>query len=421
MQRFVLGTVLIGWMASSASSSSTRAAEPGPDAPNLLRAEFDMVGAHTVDGAANGIAVVGGHAYVATPSYDPNSAPYGILRILDIRNPERPIRYGDPMLTGFKPLLRAAGTRVYIGEGGNLRIYDASTPGNLSLLGGYSWPGDGEFPKPDTLFWMEVTGDRAWVKLWVEGLNVLDIGDPARPRKLARADFGRESYRFHVSGSRFYLFADAQQAGYSVLDVSDPTQPEMLGNSPASLGAIRALQVAGTTAYTVGSAGFQVLDISDPLQPKVVGRCEVTEGHESLEVIGERVYLAGTHGVEAVAVGSPARPYSLGSDFRAGAISQFAVEGDRLYLAGQRGVFILSIRVGSPQQFDWRSPASPVLALNRPYALQAGVESGLPVRFRVESGPAAVVAGELWVTNLGPVTVVAEQPGDATRLPVRET
>ncbi len=78
--------------------------------------------------------------------------------------------------------------------------------------------------------------------------------------------------------------------------------------------------------------------------------------------------------------------------------------------------------MAAEEQFiRWRTPASEVLALNVPHALKADASSGLPVTFRVERGPAHIQAGALVITNVGTVTVKAEQPGNTKYAPVELT
>ncbi len=73
------------------------------------------------------------------------------------------------------------------------------------------------------------------------------------------------------------------------------------------------------------------------------------------------------------------------------------------------------------QTLNWTSPATNgVLYPGKPVPLVATASSGLPVSFRVESGPAMIVDGSLVATNWGRVWVTAEQLGDATFLAVGE-
>jgi hypothetical protein len=72
------------------------------------------------------------------------------------------------------------------------------------------------------------------------------------------------------------------------------------------------------------------------------------------------------------------------------------------------------------QTVTWTSPrTNEVLVLGRPYPSVAGVQSGLPVTFRIQSGPAFITNGSIVATNPGPITVVAEQAGNGSFAPTR--
>ncbi|MBE7504600.1 MAG: hypothetical protein HS113_30765, partial [Verrucomicrobiales bacterium] len=73
------------------------------------------------------------------------------------------------------------------------------------------------------------------------------------------------------------------------------------------------------------------------------------------------------------------------------------------------------------QTLTWTGAAGPALALNTPHPLGVTASSGLPVTLTVESGPATLVNGVLTITGPGRVRVTAEQPGDPTYAPVRES
>lgn len=67
-----------------------------------------------------------------------------------------------------------------------------------------------------------------------------------------------------------------------------------------------------------------------------------------------------------------------------------------------------------PQTLNWTAPDHPVLPLGALHPLRAEASSGLPVQFRVLSGPASIVGDQLLVTNVAEVSVIAEQLGDET-------
>jgi hypothetical protein len=75
-----------------------------------------------------------------------------------------------------------------------------------------------------------------------------------------------------------------------------------------------------------------------------------------------------------------------------------------------------------PQSIAWSTPkAGRVLLLDQDYPLAATASSGLPVSFRVDSGPAYLHGDAVTATNIGAIFITAEQAGDANYAPARET
>jgi len=93
-----------------------------------------------------------------------------------------------------------------------------------------------------------------------------------------------------------------------------------------------------------------------------------------------------------------------------------------LFRTATRVVLVLAASLPAssavPQSLRWIAPEQQVLPIGIPHPLRAEASSGLPVRFRVFSGPAVIEGDRLVVTNVDEVSVLAEQPGDGTFGPV---
>jgi hypothetical protein len=83
--------------------------------------------------------------------------------------------------------------------------------------------------------------------------------------------------------------------------------------------------------------------------------------------------------------------------------------------AGSRNMYGVVVTRRRHQTLTWVAPApGTVLLAGQPYPLQATADTGLPVTFRVESGPAILLGGAVYALGSGTVVLVAEQAGDAT-------
>ena len=110
-----------------------------------------------------------------------------------------------------------------------------------------------------------------------------------------------------------------------------------------------------------------------------------------------------------------------------GALDQFAAAGvkipdnwrGRILNLGGKGVFPFQVfallrSVSQTIQFD---PIPDQEIKNRAFVLSATSGSGLPVKFRVVTGPAVINGSQLSFQGIGQVTVAAEQAGDAVNSP----
>ncbi|MBE7500178.1 MAG: hypothetical protein HS113_07690 [Verrucomicrobiales bacterium] len=260
------------------------------------------------------------------------------------------------------------------------------------------------------------------------GLVVFDIRNPDAPIRVGGFKTQGWSMATDVAGQTAFL-AD-RHGGLYVLDVSDPSRPTRLGGFLSPVG-VSDVRVVGNLAYLVGRPALQVLDISQPAQPRLIGTTDLTNW-TSIDGSGRRLHLAGDlafvqtfngvafNGVEVVDISDPADPMPTGQPLN-GARSVFA-QDQRAYVTFQEGrLQLFEMRRADPQVLTWEGAAGPVLELDTPHPLQATAGSGLPVSFRVESGPATITDGRLTITGHGTVAVTAEQAGDANFAPVSET
>ena len=71
------------------------------------------------------------------------------------------------------------------------------------------------------------------------------------------------------------------------------------------------------------------------------------------------------------------------------------------------------------EAIDWSSPKEGArFLLGKPYSLLAESDSGQPVSFRIEEGPAVIEGSHIIGTGLGPITAVAELTGGDDEAPV---
>ena len=248
-----------------------------PEAPREI-ASFDTGEIYTAVAWRNGF------AYLATAH----------LRIVDLRDPERPSEaaFVEENLND----LFVRGGLLYALRPSELRIYDVSTPAAPVLLGTTSVRREAQR--------VVAGGDGLAFVGHDEGFEVLDVADPAAPRRLGEYRSPWWAARdFEVRGRRLYVAAQ-QWAGVEIFDLADPASPRRLGGS-GSHGDTDAVAVAGRLAFaaTEGS-GLRVLDVGDPRRPVELGVYPTPAFANRLDLAGRTVLLnTWTLGLEVVRLG----------------------------------------------------------------------------------------------------------------------
>ncbi|RDC64885.1 T9SS type A sorting domain-containing protein [Adhaeribacter pallidiroseus] len=98
-----------------------------------------------------------------------------------------------------------------------------------------------------------------------------------------------------------------------------------------------------------------------------------------------------------------------------GGYSGSGISGDKTGASrGNTDYWVVKLKAGSnkPQKITFAA-IPPKTVYDKPFALQATASSGLPVIFRVISGPATIKGNLITLTGGGTVTIEASQPGNA--------
>jgi hypothetical protein len=239
------------------------------------------------------LAVSAGYAYLADGEAG--------LQVLDIRNPARPQRVGG---------CDAAGSSV-----------------GVVIADGYAYVAECHS--------MNSRG----------GLQVIAVQDPSNPRPLGRCDLGQDVMDVAVSGQ--YAYVACETIGFQVVDISNPAEPRRIGgDSGQGTGTRLAVAVSGEHAYVAGGGLLEVLDIRNPLQPQRVGR-DATSPAEDVAVSGDYACVVCSSAPEfrIIAIRDPTAPHLVsGLEIAAPAI-RVTVSGDHAYVTGRQGdLYLINIR-----------------------------------------------------------------------------
>jgi hypothetical protein len=175
-----------------------------------------------------------------------------------------------------------------------------------------------------------VAGDYAYVADGDNGLNIINISNPANPVKVG---FYLASYLIQdvvVAGNYAYI-AEGWYHGFRILDISTPANPTEVGFYETQ-GFVCAVAVSGRYAYVDDAyTGFFILDISNPAVPNVVGSYEMADPTADMAVAGDYAYFS-SDGLMIIDISNPVAPKEVGFYDLHEITIDIAVEGNYAYL-----------------------------------------------------------------------------------------
>lgn len=316
------------------------------------------------------------------------------LVVIDVRNPEEPIRsiyqyrtYGEPLdIAGGIQLPGQEIPLVFAASGSRgLQIVTWTDPVHPTALASYDLPsnayGIAVEIRPDATYAYVTDRDR--------GLHVVDVTNPTRPVQLATYDTGGMPWNVTLTGTLAYVATG--NPGLHLVDVADPAHPSNVGiYDPLPWGAddfVRDVAVAEATAYVSDRAAgaLRLVNVSDPTQPADLDRLDTHGGAYSLVTAGHYVFLAdGNAGLRIYDASVPDKLSEVGAYQPSGIVVDVTVSGTLAFLSGREdGVHLV----------DVSNPAQPQLIATRHVAGGSvwGVALAGDIAF-LAAGAAGVVA-----------------------------
>jgi hypothetical protein len=155
-----------------------------PANPTLLGGDTSLRGLYDVD-------VVNNHAYVSFDNVESG------LAIFAVSNAVRPTLLGRYTLSKARSV-DVVGSVAYVTDGDVLRILDVTDPGNIKPLGLYK-------SSPHTFTYAQVVGNLAFITEIPDGVEVVDLADPANPRTIASNHTTPQAYSLQVIDDLVYV------------------------------------------------------------------------------------------------------------------------------------------------------------------------------------------------------------------------
>ncbi|WP_013334240.1 Calx-beta domain-containing protein [Gloeothece verrucosa] len=314
------------------------------------------MGTYDTPGKANKVVVVGNLAYVADL--------YQGLQIIDISNPNSPILKGTYNTSGAGGIafydasgsthdVKIVGNYAYIADGYNgLQIIDITNPASPVLKGRYDTPSYAHS--------VTVVGNLAYVADELSGLQIIDITNPAAPVSKGTYDTTGAAYSVTVAGNYAYV-ADWESSELQVIEITKSIAP-ILKSTYKTSGSPWEVAVKGNYAYVAQHNGnLDIINISNPNSLTKVGSYKMADSAYGITIVNNLAYIAANNaGVQVLDISNPVTPILKGSYDTTGKAVGVSVVGNSVYVADwQSGLQILNVNPN-----DWSQPAPTDITLS---------------------------------------------------------
>jgi len=246
-------------------------------------------------------------------------------------------------------MLRIDGGRAYLAAGNTLTILDISNPAAPKRAGAYELP--------DRIWGFSVKGSRAYMACDLHGVEILDVSNPA---KVTRAGYYKTKGQAHSVDifGKTALVAD-HMLGVVYLDISNEAKPVLLGSVFVE-GYPRYVAVFGSLLYAVDSpAGFYVVDpaAAEPLDP--LGAIQTADAgfgrvisigmSDQSDTKGQKIAaVSGGRVLQIYDVSKPAAPVLLSTFATPGRGPRMAMKGRTAYVADNaQGIQVVDLSTPS--------------------------------------------------------------------------
>lgn len=336
------------------------------------------IGSYLFAEELRGIATDGSHAFVAAGESG--------VHVLDLSPVAQPQRLNTIETMGIAKGVALAGSTLLIAQD-----WGGVTSMQVDASGKATWAG--ESVVPDEAYKVAVEGEYAyvasryglhvlrihpgggleWLSRWEDrgsatrraedvavsngvvfvaygslGLQILDVSDPLRVRRLARYPTASGANSIALTGNRAYVGG----GWLHIFDVTAPANPTLIGFLPGIIG----VAVSGRYAFGTAEGGLQVIDIANPFAPQAVARCPDAQGSEVV-IAGQYVYVAGM-GLHVVDIRDPLNPRRVAGN-SAFQCRDLAVAGNRVFVAAdQDGVQVLPLYGAGTETLRLEAPTA---------------------------------------------------------------
>ena len=241
----------------------------------------------------------------------------GEIRIYDVSSSSRieQLTWKDYLskivIGSFVESVALEGSTLFVASQDQLAIVDVSSPQSPRLVSTCANPYPGTNLREVTLY-----GDYAYLSIYNEGIQVIDISDRANPKTGMHISLGGydRPRRSCIDGHYLYVVMETDNR-LVVLDIADPAVPVIRGSytSGGELQSFSAVAVKDGYAFvTEYHNGMHAIDVSDPTNPRLVSSLMGMNAND-IKILGNNAYVSVRYqGFNIVDISDPAHPSITG-------------------------------------------------------------------------------------------------------------
>ncbi|MDX8412403.1 MAG: hypothetical protein R8K46_11125 [Mariprofundaceae bacterium] len=292
------------------------------------------IGAYKSKDDARGIALRGDYIYLSDGRFG--------LEIIDVSDPSRPRLAAFQELDGYSHKLVIWRHYAIVASGfGGMHIIDVSKPAHPRLVSTFqAYPPPGEMDEDDGLF----SADGAATMPNFAGMDVDDYDEGDKESygggdiDVSWEDYIREEGALDIAMDKQMAHLAYGSEGIVIVDISDPARPKKVSTTRMSK-VVESIDIVRSTAYvTTGIEGLQLVNVAQPASPQPLGKALTRCYPMDVAVADDQAFVADGYcsdeGLFAINVSRPKSP-KVGHNYP-GKVGNVRIWGDYLLAMGQK-------------------------------------------------------------------------------------
>ncbi|WP_371806105.1 LVIVD repeat-containing protein [Candidatus Lokiarchaeum ossiferum] len=232
------------------------------------------------------------------------------------------------------------GDYIYCSSIKGFMILDLQDLSNITIIGILEYP-------DYMINEVKVKGKYAYITHLTQGLKIIDVGNPRKPREVANVEYDPDETKMFLNGD--YIFISNFQSGLGIINISNPVDPVLIENSLLVPSYVYDCYIQENYAY-LACGSLKIIDIENLEKITQISHTTFTKYfYNQVVVVGEYAYLGCFYGIISLDISNPKRPQEIKSFYDLAnpddIIEQMILNDDKIYAFSEKGeILVYEIR-----------------------------------------------------------------------------